>query len=539
MNTQIERTHSEPAAPVAGESAASFKLTPAQRHVCEKLETLLAVTPIVALAGADGFGRSAILDTLARKYQGKRISLRDVTAATAARGPDVSDAAIGALILDALEHADLVLVDDFGTLSFDTSAIRLQYFARVVRKHIYDTVAKSGKRLVLAGRLPVQWESSTDLYGDAAAMVDMPLFTPNDYAAIAENILGPAKAAGIDFQLVYRFASMLNGHQLRAACKLVEADPAPSATTFIEQLERYVVNSNARLDEVEALSFDSLPGSEHIAAQLDTHLVLPLKNRELAQRLDLKPKRGVLLYGPPGTGKTSIGRALAHRIEGKFFLIDGSFVTEPPTVFFAKLQGVIEEAKRNSPAVLFIDDADVLFRIEHISGLARYLLSLLDGLESETANNVCVMMTAMDVRKIPDALLRSGRVELWLETRAPDEDTRAQILKRWMSTDLPGHASIDYALLARSTEGFTPADLRRIAGDAKSLYAADRIKQRSPASGTDYAKRAIDAVVATRSSMATTLGDESLRVGEDRPKGKYAKGVGGTAALDSCGACGW
>src|SRR5262249_40171763 len=162
----------------------------------------------------------------------------------------------------------------------------------------------------------------------------------------------------------------------------------------------------------------------HIVEALETNIVLPFENRKLAMELGLKPKRGVLLYGPPGTGKTSIGRALAHRMKGKFFLIDGSFISEPPNMFFEKFQAVVREAEENSPSVLFIDDADVLFRIDHVAGLVRYLLSLLDGLESETARNVCVMMTAMDVKKIPDALLRSGRVELWLETRQPSEETR-------------------------------------------------------------------------------------------------------------------
>ena len=514
-------------------------LTPAQQRACEKLETLLTASPIVALTSVDGLGRTRILDTLARKYQGKLISLRDVTEATANRGPDTSDAAIGALILSALEQADTVLVDDFQAISLSTLPTRMAYFRFVARKHIYDTVMKSGKRLIIAGQPPMRMESGGDFSGNEVAVADMPLFTAVDYAVIAENILGSSRAAGIDFQQVYRYAPILNGHQLRAVCKLIEADPAPTTSAFIDQLERHILTSNTRLSEVESLRFDSLPGAEHIAAQLETHVVMPLKNHAIARQLDLKPKRGVLLYGPPGTGKTSIGRALAHRIEGKFFLIDGSFVTEPPALFFKKLQDVIAEAKKNSPSVLFIDDADVLFRIEHISGLARYLLSLLDGLESETANNVCVVMTAMDVRKIPDALLRSGRVELWLETREPDEFIRAQILQRWISADLPGHASIDYVLLARATEGFTPADLRRIAGDAKSLDAADRIKQSAPVTGTDYVKRAIDAFVTTRSRMATTLGDESLRVGVDRPKSKYAKGVGGSVQIGTCEADGW
>jgi transitional endoplasmic reticulum ATPase len=104
-----------------------------------------------------------------------------------------------------------------------------------------------------------------------------------------------------------------------------------------------------------------------------------------------------------------------------------------------------------------------------------------------------------------------------------------------MGTDLPAHEAIDYAALAKATDGFTPADLRRIAGDAKALYAADRVNKRATQAGTEYVKSAVDNIMATRSRMATTLGDESLRVGEDRKKSKYGMGAGGMAQISVCG----
>lgn len=267
---------------------------------------------------------------------------------------------------------------------------------------------------------------------------------------------------------------------------------------------------------------------------------MPLEHRQLAQRLGLKPKRGVLLYGPPGTGKTSIGRALAHRMKGKFFLIDGSIVTEPPDPFFKKLETVIREAKESAPSVLFIDDADVLFDIVHISGLARYLLTLLDGLESESASHVCVMMTAMDVRKVPEALLRSGRVELWLETRAPLGADRGRVIKRWLGTDLPAYEAVDYATLSETTTGFTPADLRRITGDAKCLYAADQVKGRATTTAQAYLERAVANLVAVRGRMADVLGDDNLRIGDQKAKPKYGLGMGGMAEMSvSCKTNGW
>src|SRR6185295_9430975 len=119
-----------------------------------------------------------------------------------------------------------------------------------------------------------------------------------------------------------------------------------------------------------------------------------LENDELATELNLRPKRGVLLVGPPGTGKTTIGRALAHRLKSKFFLIDGTYISGT-NQFYNRVHQVFEEAKHNAPSIIFLDDSDVIFESGEELGLYRYLLTMLDGLESESAGQVCVMMTAM------------------------------------------------------------------------------------------------------------------------------------------------
>src|SRR6185436_6754904 len=120
------------------------------------------------------------------------------------------------------------------------------------------------------------------------------------------------------------------------------------------------------------------------------------ENDELASALGLKPKRGVLLAGPPGTGKTTIGRALAHRLKSKFFLIDGTSISGTPD-FYRRIHHVFQTAKENAPGIIFIDDSDVIFEGGQETGLYRYLLTMLDGLESASAGRICLMMTAMDV----------------------------------------------------------------------------------------------------------------------------------------------
>lgn len=510
-------------------------LTPAQAAALEKLEVAMSVSPVVGFTGARGAGLTTIVQALAAKYSGRVIGLSDVVAAVSSRPATSFEESFDSLVVSAFGYVDLVIIDDYLSVmgASNRSLLRPGVIPRMVARHLCSVATENAKRIIFVSRPMHAWDAAADIFGDQAALVSMPAFTVADYEAIARHELGAQRASGIDLGLLYRYAGFLNLYQLGVVFALLAASGRPSLTTpdVIRCLEDFVLTANTVTAEVEALSFDSLPGAEAIVEELETHVVLPLENRELAQKMRLKAKRGVLLYGPPGTGKTSIGRALAHRMKGKFFLIDGSFVSEPPGNFFQKIQKVVQEAKDHSPSVLFIDDADVLFRIDHIAGLVRYLLSLLDGLESESASGVCVMMTAMNVKLIPDALLRSGRIELWLETKAPGAAVRAQILQRWMGKELPEYSKIDYAKLAALTEGFTPADLRRIAGDAKSLYAADIVAEREAVQAEVYLHRAVEELVAIREAMAETLGDPSLRVGRQAT----VKYPGATDGLE----CGW
>lgn len=179
-------------------------------------------------------------------------------------------------------------------------------------------------------------------------------------------------------------------------------------------------------------------------------------------------------------------------MQGRFFLIDGTVIAGT-TDFHETVSGIFEAAKKNAPSVIFIDDSDVIFE-DNSKGFYRYLLTMLDGLESASAERVCVMITAMDVGSLPAALLRSGRIELWLETRLPDQAARAAILRNYLCR-LPRPLGVaDIETLAVASHNLTGADLKAVVEDGKLAYAHDRVNENAVRAVEVYFLEAIEAV---------------------------------------------
>jgi transitional endoplasmic reticulum ATPase len=207
-------------------------------------------------------------------------------------------------------------------------------------------------------------------------------FTSQDYETICRHYLGSARE--LDYAKIYRFAPALNGHQLRNACAWLRREEERNTDGFIAYLSSRNMTSNVDLEEVEEVGWQDLKGVNDLITEPEAKVALPFENDALTAELKLKPKRGVLLAGPPGAGKTTIGRALARRLKGKFFLIDGTVIAGS-SHFYEKVEKVFEDAKKNSPSVIFIDDADAIFEDEH-KGFYRYLLTMLDGKRQRAAS---------------------------------------------------------------------------------------------------------------------------------------------------------
>jgi transitional endoplasmic reticulum ATPase len=468
----------------------TVQLCPAQQSVLDSLLKGLQIGSIFRLWGGVGRGKTTVLRELHKQTGGAFLGMTDFVAAASLKHPLALEETLYNLVLDVLEANPVVILDDLHLLDLYSGGChfypRSGYF-NAVMTGLCTYALESDRKLIF---------STTSHLAEAAAQrsysFGIDRFKVEDYAALMRGWLG-TKAAQLDGNKIFRFAPKLNAHQLKAACKWLAGHASLTTDVFIDYLRSQRLTSNVDLEEVQAIDLHDLKGVDDVLRQLEINIVLPLENDALANQFKLRSKRGVLLYGPPGTGKTTVGRAMAHRLKSKFFLIDGTFIAGTQN-FYNRIQQVFETAKDNAPAIIFIDDADAIFEDSQEHGLYRYLLTMLDGLESESAGRVCVMMTAMNVASLPAALIRSGRVELWLEMKLPNEAARAQILTRHVA-DLPAEVrSLDVAALIPATEGFTGADLKRLVEDGKTLFAYDKSQQVEMKQPTDYFLKAVEGV---------------------------------------------
>src|SRR6266436_1712299 len=466
----------------------AVQLCPAQKAAFDNLSAGVQLGSILRLWGGIGRGKTTVLRELHKRVGGAFLNMKDFVESSAGKHPLALEETLYELIVDTLKTNPLVIVDDVHLLDLFSAGChfypRSGYFNSIMMG-LCTYALEAKKKLVFGTKSQLAEAADQRSYS-----FGIEKFKADDYAALVEIFRG-APAGELDFDKIFRFAPKLNGHQLKAACQWLVNYKELTTDLFIEYLRSQRLASNVDLGEVQAVDLKDLKGVDEVLRNLEINIVLPLQNDELANRFRLRSKRGVLLYGPPGTGKTTVGRALAHRLKGKFFLIDGTFIAGTQG-FYERINQVFEAAKDNAPSVIFIDDADAIFEDGEERGLYRYLLTMIDGLESESAGRVCVMMTAMNVANLPPALVRSGRVELWLEMKLPDPEARTQIVSDYLKSIPEELQQVEVTQLVGATEGFTGADLKRMIEDGKAIYAYDRALGAELRPTTEYFMRAVD-----------------------------------------------
>jgi cell division protease FtsH len=230
------------------------------------------------------------------------------------------------------------------------------------------------------------------------------------------------------------------------------------------------------------VTFEDVAGVDEAKSDLQ-EIVEFLRDPQKFQRLGGRIPRGALLVGPPGTGKTLLARAIAGEANVPFFTISGSdFVEMFVGVGASRVRDMFEQAKKNAPCIIFIDEIDAVGR-HRGAGLGggndereqtlNQLLVEMDGFES---NEGIILIAATNRPDVLDpALLRPGRFDRQIVVPNPDVGGREKILKVHMRK-VPTAPDVDAKVIARGTPGFSGADLANLVNEA-ALLAARRNKR--------------------------------------------------------------
>ena len=273
--------------------------------------------------------------------------------------------------------------------------------------------------------------------------------------------------------------------------------------------------AKARVDnEGTKVTFDDVAGADEEKEELK-EIVGFLKNPEKYNKLGGKIPKGVLLMGPPGTGKTLIAKAVAGEANVPFFSISGSdFVEMFVGVGASRVRDLFEQAKAKAPAIVFIDEIDAVGR-HRGAGLGsgqdereQTLNQLLVEMDGFNENSGIIVIAATNRRDILDpALLRPGRFDRQVVVNYPDVKGREAILKVH-SKDKPLAPDVNLKTVAKSTVGFTGADLANLLNEAALLAAR---KDRKAITREDIEEATIK-VMAGPEKKSQVITDEDKRL---------------------------
>ena len=262
------------------------------------------------------------------------------------------------------------------------------------------------------------------------------------------------------------------------------------------------------------VTFEDVAGVDEAKEEL-SEIVDFLKDPQKFQRLGGKIPKGALMVGPPGTGKTLLGRAVAGEAGVPFFYISGSdFVEMFVGVGASRVRDMFEQAKKNSPCIIFIDEIDAVGR-HRGAGLGggndereqtlNQLLVEMDGFDPSDAIIVIASTNRPDV--LDPALLRPGRFDRQVVVGNPDVNGRERILRVHMR-NVPLAADVDIRTIARGTPGFSGADLANLVNEAALMAARKNKKMVTQRDFEDAKDRVM--MGAERKSMAMTDDEKRL-----------------------------
>jgi transitional endoplasmic reticulum ATPase len=321
---------------------------------------------------------------------------------------------------------------------------------------ISKTEAKEAKKITLAPQQPVRFHAGFDQY-------------------VKKKLVGKPVVKG----------NVLPIGVFGTPIGLVVSNTAPSGPLMITDKTQIEIKSEPvkELANVPSVTYDDVGGLEEEIQKIREMVELPLRHPELFERLGIEPPKGVLLSGPPGTGKTLLAKAVANESDANFFYLGGpEIVSKYVGESEQRLRQLFEEAQKNAPSILFIDEIDAIApKREEVTGeverrMVSQLLTLMDGLKSR--GELIVIAATNRVDSIDPALRRPGRFDREIEIGVPDRKGREKILKiHTRNMPLGAEKNRDKLIkeLAALSHGYTGADISSLTKEA-ALKALRRLR---------------------------------------------------------------
>jgi len=250
----------------------------------------------------------------------------------------------------------------------------------------------------------------------------------------------------------------------------VQVKPSNVATIIDDETQLKLLEKPVENIRVPRITWEDIGDLEEAKQKIRELVELPLRHPELFKYLGIDPPKGILLVGPPGTGKTLLAKAVATETDSYFVAINGpEIVSKYYGESEARLREVFDEAKKNSPAIIFIDEIDSIApKREEVTGevekrIVAQLLTLMDGLQER--GQVVVIGATNRPDAVDPALRRPGRFDREIWINPPDAKGRQEILQVH-TRNMPLAKDVDLAKLAEVTYGYTGADLAALSKEA-------------------------------------------------------------------------
>ncbi|PPQ73003.1 hypothetical protein CVT26_014679 [Gymnopilus dilepis] len=309
---------------------------------------------------------------------------------------------------------------------------------------------------------------------------------------------------------------LVRGGMRTVEFKVIETDPAEYCIVAQDTVIHTEGDPVKREDEESNLNdvgYDDIGGCRKQMAQIRELVELPLRHPQLFKSIGIKPPRGILMYGPPGTGKTLMARAVANETGAFFFLINGpEIMSKMAGESESNLRKAFEEAEKNSPSIIFIDEIDSIApKREKTNGeverrVVSQLLTLMDGLKARS--NVVVMAATNRPNSIDPALRRFGRFDREVDIGIPDPTGRLEIL-RIHTKNMKLADDVDLEQIAADTHGYVGSDIASLCSEA----AMQQIREKMDL--IDLDEDTIDAEVLD--SLGVTMDNFRFALGTSNP----------------------